>query len=223
MSQTALYRIAAVTLLVGSLLVTVGNLLAPQGNVRAALASDLYYPATLVVLLGGLLVMPTIIALYLRQRVESGVLGFVGMVAVLGAGMLLSVGFPLILLLIYPWIATMNVSTKVLDEGPVAFTIFFAVVSAVVSLGGVLFGVATIRAKVFSRQLGIGFIVLTVASFVLGFLSLPGGGGIRMSWWWGTTGTFGVIAYMVALAWYGVELLRNAEEAAGKDRARAMA
>jgi hypothetical protein len=154
--SNGLYRIAAVTLLVGSLLVTLGNLLASQGNVRAALASDLYYPATLAVLLGGLLVLPTIIALYLRQRVESGVLGFVGMAAVLGAGMLLSVGFPVILLLIYPQLATITLSTKVLDEGSVAFTIFFAVASAVVSLGGVLFGVATIRARVFSRQLGIG-------------------------------------------------------------------
>jgi hypothetical protein len=30
-----------------------------------------------------------------------------------------------------------------------------------------------------------------------------------MSWWWGTTGTFGVVAYMVALGWYGVELFRR--------------
>ena len=31
-----------------------------------------------------------------------------------------------------------------------------------------------------------------------------------MSWWWGTTGTFGVIAYMAGLFWYGIELFRNA-------------
>jgi hypothetical protein len=213
MSQPVLYRIAAVALIVGALLVTLGNLLAPQGDARAAVASALYYPVTFGTLLGGLLVMSSVIALYLRQREESGVLGFVGMVAVFVAGMLLSVGFTLILLLIYPWIVTMTVSKKVLDEGPVAFTIFFAVASGVASLGGVLFGVATLRARVFSRQVGIGLIVLAVASFVLGFLSLPGGGGIHMSWWWGTTGTFGVVAYMVALAWYGIELLRNAEAA----------
>ena len=103
----------------------------------------------------------------------------------------------------------MNVSDKVLNEGPVAFTIFFAVASAIVSAGGVLFGVATIRARIFSHQLGIGCIVLTAASFVLGFLSIPGGGGIAMSWWWATTGTFGVVAYMVALAWFAIELLRS--------------
>ena len=220
MSRTILYRIAAVTLVVGSVLVAVGNLLAPQGGARAAVASCVYYPAAIAVLLGGLLVMGSWIAVYLRQRAESGVLGFAGMVAVFAAGTLLSVGFPLIQLLIYPWIATMTVSNGVLNSGPASFNIFFAVASAVVSLGGVLFGAATIRARVFSRRLGIGFIVLAVASFVLGFLSLPGGGGISMSWWWGTTGTFGVVAYMVALAWYGFELFQNV---GAEDRALALA
>ena len=34
MSQTVLYRIAAVALVVGAVLVTVGNLLGPQGNAK---------------------------------------------------------------------------------------------------------------------------------------------------------------------------------------------
>jgi hypothetical protein len=209
MSETVLYRIAAVALVVGAVLVSVGNLLAPQGDARAAVASGRYYPLALVVLLGGLLVMSSVSAVYLRQRAESGLLGFVGYVAILAAGMALTVGFPLIQVLIYPWIATTSISNKALNDGPVSFTIFFALASAVVSLGGVLFGVATIRARVFSRPLGIGIIVLAAASFVLGFLSLPGGGGIQMSWWWGTTGTFGVVAYMVAMAWYGIALFES--------------
>jgi hypothetical protein len=210
MSRLLLYRIAAVALVAGAVLTTVGNLLAPQGSARAAVASWTYYPAAAAVLVGGLLIMAGWTAVYLWQRAESGVLGLAGMVAVLVAGMPLTVGFPLIQVLIYPWIATMSVSDKALNDGPVAFIVFFAVASFLVSLGGVLFGVATIKAKVFSRKLGIGFIVLAAASFVLGFLSLPGGGGVHMSWWWGTTGTFGVVAYMVVLAWSGVELLRMA-------------
>jgi hypothetical protein len=209
MSQTALYRISAVVLLVGAVLVTAGNLLGPQGGARVAVASGMYYPAAVVVLLGGLLVFAGLPAVYLRQRAESGILGFVAMMAVFAAGVLLIVGFALIQILIFPWIATMNVSDKVLNDGPVAFDIFFAVASTIVSLGGVLFGVATIRARIFSHQLGIGCIVLTAASFFLGFLSIPGGGGIKMSWWWATTGTFGVVAYMVALAWFAIELLQT--------------
>lgn len=213
MSRTVLYQIAALALIVGAVLTSAANLLAPQGGARAAVASGLYLPIAVAVLLGGLLVMGGWPAIYLRQRSESGVLGFAGMVAVLAAGMPLTVGFPLIQVLIYPWIATMDVSNRTLNEGPVAFTIFFAIASAVVDLGGILFGVATIRARIFSRQLGIGFIVLSAASFVLGFLSVPGGGGIHMSWWWGTTGTFGVVASMVALAWYGLELFQSVRSA----------
>jgi hypothetical protein len=208
MSRTVLYQIAAVALIIGAVLTAAGNLLAPQGDARAAIASGRYYPITLIVLLGGLIVMGGWPAVYLWQRAESGALGFAGMVAVLASGLLLTVGFPLIQLLIYPWLAGMNISNKALSDGPMSFNVFFALTSAVVSLGGVLFGIATIRGRVFSRQVGIGMIVLAAASFVLGFLSLPGGGGIHMSWWWATTGTFGVLAYMVALAWYGIELFR---------------
>lgn len=217
MSQTVLYRIAAVALVVGAVLVTVGNLLAPQGDARAAVESPLYYPLALVVLLGGLFVMAGWTAVYLWQRAESGVLGFVSFVAVLASGILLIVGFPLIQVLIFPWIATMQVSTRTLSDGPASFNVFFAVASGIVSLGGVLFGVATIRARIFSRPLGIGTIVLAAASFVLGFLSLPGGGGIHMSWWWATTGTFGVVAYMVVMAWFGIELFQSV----GTDRFQA--
>jgi hypothetical protein len=217
MSRRILYQIAAVALVVGAVLAAGGNLLAPQGNARVAIASGTYYPMAVVVLLGGLLIMASLIAIYLRQREESGVLGFSGMVAMFAAGVPLTVGFPLIQVLVFPWIATMNVSTKALSDGPTAFTIFFAVASALVSLGGVLFGVATIRARIFSRQLGVGLIVLAMASFVLGFLSVPGGGGIHMSWWWGTTGTFGVVAYMVAFAWYGIELFRSVGPAPRRD------
>jgi hypothetical protein len=215
MSRTALYQIAAAVLVIGAVLTAAGNLLAPQGGARAAVESGRYYQITLIVLLGGLLVMGGWPAVYLRQRAESGILGFVGMAAVLASGLLLTVGFPLIQLLIYPWLSDLNISNKTLNDGPMAFNIFFIVTSAVVSIGGVLFGIATLRARVFSRQVGIGLIVLAVASSILGFLSLPGGGGIHMSWWWATTGTFGVVAYMVALGWYGIELFRTVDTSPG--------
>jgi hypothetical protein len=117
------------------------------------------------------------------------------------------VGFPTVLLLIYPWLANLDITNHTLNTGPMIFNFFFAISSGLVSLGGIVFGIATTIAKVFTRQLGMGFIVLSVASAILGFLSLPGGGGIHMSWWWATTGTFGVLAYMVGMAWYGIELL----------------
>jgi hypothetical protein len=121
MSRRILYQIAAVVLVVGAVLTAAGNLLAPQDGARAAIASGSYDPIAVAVLLGGLLVMASLPAVYLRQRAESGVLGFAGMVAILAAGLPLTVGFPLIQVLIYPWIATMTISNKVLNEGPTSF------------------------------------------------------------------------------------------------------
>jgi hypothetical protein len=203
----SLYRAGAVSLVVGAVLVTLANVLAPQGDARAAVASAGYYPAAVVNLIGGLVLMAGWPAAYLRQRSQSGRTGFAGFAIVLVSGMALTVGFPTVLLLIYPWLSSLPISDHTLDTGPVAFDIFFGVASGLVSLGGVVFGIATIRARVFSRQLGTSFIVLSVASAILGFLSLPGGGGLHLSWWWGTTGTFGVVAYMIAMAWYGIELI----------------
>jgi hypothetical protein len=97
------------------------QLLAPQGDARSAIASAGYYPAGVAVLLGGLLVMASWAAVYLRQRAESGILGFAGMAAVFAAGVPLTVGFPLIQLLVLPWTATTSVSGKSLDAGPVSW------------------------------------------------------------------------------------------------------
>jgi uncharacterized protein YjeT (DUF2065 family) len=206
-TQDSLYRLGALCLVVGAVLVTLANLLAPQGSAREAAASAGYYPAAAVNLAGGLIVMAGWPAAYLYQRSRSGKAGFVGFAIVLVSGMALTVGFPTILLLIYPWLSGFPISNHTLDTGPVAFDVFFAAASGMVSAGGVVFGIATVRARVFSRALGTSLVVLSVASLILGFLSLPGGGGLSLSWWWGTTGTFGVVAYMVGLGWYGVELL----------------
>jgi hypothetical protein len=212
MNKSTLWRTGAWALILGAALVTFANLLAPQGTVREAVSSAGYYPAAFINLAGGLILMAAWPVAYLYQRAESGRAGFVGFVMVAIFGMALTVGFPTILLLIYPWLSHLSITNHTLDTGPTIFNFFFAFTSGLVSIGGIVFGIASMRAKVFSRKLGIGFIVLSVASAILGFLSLPGGGGIHMSWWWATTGTFGVIAYMIGMAWYGVELLLKLQD-----------
>jgi len=196
MSQSSLYRIAALGLMAGAILVAVCGLLSPQGsNLKAVVESALYYPTAVGVLVGGVLIIAGWPAVYIRQRAETGVLGLVAMLMVLVAGMLLTVAAQFSQTLFFPWLTTLPVSNSQLNNGPAAFGVFFPVASAVVGLGGILFGVATIRARVYSRQLGIGFIVLALASFVLGFLNLPG-----------ALSSLGGAVYMVALAWAGFEL-----------------
>jgi hypothetical protein len=64
------------------------------------------------VLLGGLLIMAGWPAAYLRYRVESGVLGLAGAAAVFVAGMSLTVGWSTVQALVFPWMATTNISTR---------------------------------------------------------------------------------------------------------------
>jgi hypothetical protein len=179
MTKKSLYKSGAASLVCGAILVTLANLLAPQGDARMAVSSMWYYPAAIVALLGGLILMAGWAAVYLYQRKQSGRLGFVGFVLVLLAGMALNVGFPTVILLIYPWLAHLNIPSHTLNTGPVVFNLLFALSSGIVSIGGIIFGIATLKAKVFSRQLGYSFVVLSFASAILGFLSLPGGGGVR--------------------------------------------
>jgi hypothetical protein len=115
MSRAVLYKIAAVALLVGAVLSAAGNLLAPQGDARSAVASGMYYPAAVAALLGGLLIMAGWPSAYLRYRVESGVLGLAGAAAVFVAGMSLTVGWSTVQALVFPWMATTNISNKALD------------------------------------------------------------------------------------------------------------
>ena len=131
---------------------TVANLLAPQGTVREAVSSPGYYPVSIINLVGGLILMAAWPVAYLYQRRESGRTGFVGFVMVSLCGMALTVGFPTILLLIYPWLAHLNITSHTLNTGPNIFNFFFAISSGLVSIGGIVFGIATIHAKVFTRR-----------------------------------------------------------------------
>lgn len=87
----------------GAVLVTLANLLAPQGDARAATASAGYCPAAIGNLVGGLVLMAARPVAYLHQRSQSGRTGLVGFAIVMVSGMALTVGFPTVLLLIYPW------------------------------------------------------------------------------------------------------------------------
>jgi hypothetical protein len=132
MTKKSLYKSGAASLVCGAILVTLANLLAPQGDARMAVSS--------IALLGGLILMAGWAAVYLYQRKQSGRLGFVGFVLVLLAGMALNVGFPTVILLIYPWLAHLNIPSHTLNTGPVVFNLLFALSSGIVSIGGIIFG-----------------------------------------------------------------------------------
>lgn len=193
MSASSLFKLAAVGLIVGAALVTLGDVLTPQGDPKQMVASPLLYPTLIAGVVGSIMIVAAWPAAYLRQRAESGVPGFAGMLTVFAGATAITVGGKLVQLLVFPWLVSV-LSNSQMENGLPALSLFFPISSAVVSLGGVVFAVAMFRAKVFSRPLSVAFGVLAVLSFVLGAPNLP----------------FGIpeIAYMVALAWTGVELYR---------------
>ena len=62
----------------------------------------------------------------------------------------------------------------------------------------VLFGLATIRARVFSRWVGIGFIVLALLDVGLSFAGFPG-----------VLVTLAAVCPWIGVGWFGVELWKG--------------
>jgi hypothetical protein len=198
-NASRLYRAAALSLILGGLLVALGELIEPVGDSPKALVmSGPYYPSAAVILVGGLLFIAGWPAVYLRQRERAGLLGLIGMLLVLGAGALVTMAISLIRLLIGPWLATLPISNSTLQAGPPALGTYFLAVGLLATLGGLVFAIATIRARSVSRLFAVGFLVLVIVNFVISALSLPG-----------VLGNLGLVAYMLGIAWLGVELYRG--------------
>jgi hypothetical protein len=110
MSSATLYRWSGVVLLVGSLFGVIGSILdtalyfgtnpTPQQTLSLpfALDSSLFLAWALLLTMG----LP---GLYLRQSVRAGALGFVGFVLLLVGMLLAGVGFAIVQLTIYPYLA----------------------------------------------------------------------------------------------------------------------
>lgn len=205
MSGSTLYRLAAGGLIAAAAVTVASSLLSPtNGNaaLSSQVASSLFYPTAIAAVVAGIFLVLCLVAVYVRQHASSGVLGLVGLLLIAAPGMVLTVGANLATLLFLPWLASLRLSSSTLGGGPASFSIFFPVASATVGLGGLVFGIAVIRARVFARAMGIGLIVCAVASFVISFLPLLS-----------VLGGAGEIIYMVGLAWAGLELWRSTLEA----------
>jgi len=176
MSTRTLYRWSGGTLIVSSFLLIVEDILStvmcPGHNCTPQQTMSLpWLLVTLMFLIASLLFVIGVPGMYLRQAGRAGVLGFVGFILVFFAILLGGAAFATLQVIVLPYLA--QVAPKLTGgNGPAALFLFFIVTGLMLSIGTILLGIATMRARVFPRWAGILLLVSGIA-FLLTIPPLP--------------------------------------------------
>lgn len=168
MSSGTLYRASGVALLVGALLAIIGNVLStvlfPGMNDPNQYVSALWLPVMLLSFVGSLLLLIGLPAICARQAPRAGWLGLVGFVLTF-IGVFLFTSFSIVTLIVLPWLA--QVAPKLAaGNGPPAIFVYFLVAGLLFAVGGVLLGIAIMRAGVLPRWAGLLIIIGAVLNLV---------------------------------------------------------
>ena len=182
MSSVTLYRASGLALLLGAVLFIVGSILSFAG----APLTPLWLIMTGVWMSGmvlGLLGLPGIVA---RQAERSGWLGFVGFLLTFLGWFLLTGFYVGDNLIISPWLNALAPQVYAQWFVNPAVAVSLHVANSLLGVGGVLLGIATMRARVFPRWAGWLLIaaVVDLGSFVIGNLTLVATGLIILGLGW---------------------------------------
>ena len=197
MSSITLYRASGLALLLGAVLFVIGITLAFVFNTDTSLGlamAGVWTSGLLLLLLG----LPGIVA---RQAARAGWLGLVGFLLTFSGAFLSISYFAVVHLAIRPWFAVHapQVGHQFLLTSPAMF-----LVGTFLSWGGLLLlGIATMRARVFSRWAGL----LLIVAVVIDFFTSPGGlvGSIAQP--------LSNVILVLGLGWMGYTLLATKGEA----------
>ena len=192
MSSSDLMRWGGLAALVGGVLFVVAELLGlPTINIESfseTATTTSFAIQTTTFLLGVVLMLLGLVGLYARQSEAAGALGLIGfLVAFLGT--VLIGGFMWASVFIAPALATEV--PEVVDAGPPPGLLPTFIIFAV---GWLLFGIATLRGRVFPRAAAI----LLIVGAVVTILPLP----------------FTTLVFDVAVAWLGFALFTGREASA---------
>ena len=181
--STRLFRISGWFLLFGGLLMAVTNFHLPMSSVVAALIN----------LLGGVLLLLGLPALYARQATQVRWIGLVGLVII--------------------WLDTLIFPVLQGGIGGLVPALtppdFLYIIGPLTIIGTLLFGIMTIRARVFPRWLGFCLFVgymLGIIGFIFFDKSAP------------FIGLLGIVLYWLSLSAFGVALLLS-ERSTQQERA----
>jgi hypothetical protein len=169
MSSATLYRASGLALLLGALLGIIGNTLTtvlfPGNSTSTQISSALYVPVFVLFFIGTLLLVLGLPGIVARQAQRAGWLGFVGFVLTfLGAFLFTSV--TVVNFLVLPYLAQVAPKLIAGGNGPPALFVYFLVASLLFGVGGVLLGIATMRARVLPQWSGLLIIVGAVLTLV---------------------------------------------------------
>ena len=186
MSSTIVYRLSGIALLIGGGLAAIGAV--AQTFLSEDYLSPLWIPVAVSIFTGTLLVQVGLPALYARQMKQAGVLGLIGFLLLFCGFAQFGIGFRFFDIVILPWFG------KSADLNPPPSFIFYSLSAvALLLVGSLLFGIATLRAAVLPK----GPIVLLLVGLVLNRL----GGHVPH-----LQDIGGVLLYL-SFAWFGLALL----------------
>ncbi len=158
MSSTILYRLSGIVVLLGGVFAMIGAVL----EVPSAPGTPLWIPGTGFSLAGSLMILLGWPGLYLRQADKAGRLGLLGFVLSSVALLVLGIGFGTI---------DTFASQILAVEGSMPALLGFELLGGLLLVvGPLLFGIATLRARVFPRWVALILIVGSIATLITVFL-----------------------------------------------------
>jgi hypothetical protein len=196
MSSRMLYRLSGISLLVGSVLAVIGAIL---GLLNGDPTSTMTVAGAVVGFVGGALILLGLPGMYARQAQRAGILGLIGTTLMIVYILVLGTFGNALNALVLPFIATH--APSLLKSDLPAVDLFFMLGGLLGVVGGILLGIAIMRAAVLPRWAGLLLMVGVVLQFAGDFLQSP-------------IANLGFLFVMIAFAWLGLGVLRLKQQEA---------
>ena len=177
MSSRSLYRLSGGTLIVGSLCILIGTIMGAvlfpgHSSTQEQVLSFPWLFMTLIILVGALLFAIGLPGMYLRQAGRAGVLGLVGFILLFLAMLLQGTAFSAVQIVVLPFLAQKAPQLMGGNSLPISAFLLLIISGLMQIVGDILLGIATMRARVFPRWMGILLLISGIA-FLLTLPPLP--------------------------------------------------
>jgi hypothetical protein len=175
MSSTQLYRLTGFALLISGVLSIIGYGVGSfQSDTSVTeITSAPYFVINLLTFLGAAFCVLGLPGMIARQAEKAGVLGLIGGLAVMIVQLIYGIGNGFVDVAVFPaLVADPSTRAFALVGPPPVMNIFFMVGMASGVIGALTLGIATLRARVFARWIGV-LLLLTVLAEIPSFLDVP--------------------------------------------------